>query len=365
MRKHGMPARALCCLAALLLALAALPARAESAEKTGFSAKGVIEGPRPVTLYAPISGRVEDFAWQAGDRAAQDDLALSLLPQLVYAPADGVVSSLRARPGDLCGSVALQYGALCYISRDRLWHIDGQISSSQEDAETRAIAVGQTVKLQHGTVDNKVRGVGTIIGVDQTRFTVELETGGFELDDDVRIYLEDSKDYGRDDQIGSGKIRRPAQLPVSGEGMVADVLVQEGERVSRGQPLFMLDDASARYAQDARVSPELRFPLSGVIAEVQVRGGMYVQQGQALMSLMPEGGLEAALEVDELDIARVRVGDSVRVTVDAYSGERTGTVKEIQPLGRVVLDTTKFIVKLSFEKTDDLMVGMHVRAYWD
>lgn len=365
MRKHGMPARALSCLAALLLALAAPPTRAESAEKTGFSAKGVIEGPRPVTIYAPISGRVEGFAWQAGDRAAQDEPALSLLPQLVYAPADGVVTALRARPGDLCGSVALQYGALCYISRDSLWQIDGRISSTQDDAQTRDVAVGQTVRLQHGSGDSRVRGTGTVIRIDQDRFTVELEAGGFELEDDVRIYLEDSKDYARADQIGSGSIRRPAQLPVSGEGMVAAVLVREGDRVSRGQPLFMLDGASARYAQDAVVSPEVRFPVSGVIAEVLVRGGMYAQQGQALMSLMPDGGLEAALEVDELDIARVRVGDSVRVTVDAYPGERAGTVKEIQPLGRVVLDTTKFIVKLSFERTDDLMVGMHVRAYWD
>lgn len=68
-------------------------------------------------------------------------------------------------------------------------------------------------------------------------------TGDFELEDDINIYPGSSKENYRADQIGSGKIIRPAALAAAGQGMIASVLVQEGERVMRGQPLFMLDSA--------------------------------------------------------------------------------------------------------------------------
>ena len=181
----------------------------------------------------------------------------------------------------------------------------------------------------------------------------------------MNIYLGSSKENYRADQIGSGKIIRPAALAAAGQGMIASVLVQEGERVMRGQPLFMLDSAGARYASGEEVKPEARFEQSGIISEVLARPGQYLQQGQAVMTMLPQTALEAALEVDELDIAKVRIGDTLRVSVDAYEGERKGTVTRIEPLGRVMLDTTKFIVKVSFEESSDLLIGMHVRAYWD
>lgn len=362
MRMHK---RAFALLLCLLTAALPLSGLAESAEGSGFSAKGLIEGPRPLTLQAPVGGRVEDFSWQAGDRAAQDELALSLLPALLYAPSDGVVAALRARPGDLAQNVAAQFGALCYIDRDHLWQIDGLITSSSGDEETRDVRIGQVLRVQHGTGDSKVKGTGTVIAREGSRFVLELDRGDFELEDSVNIYLGSSKDNARADQIGTGKIRRAEQLPLMGEGMVAAVLVSQGDQVRRGQPLMILDSADARYDQEQQISPELRFPKPGIIAEVLTAPGMYVRQGQALMSLIPDGELEASVEVDELDIARVRVGDSVRVTVDAYAGERQGTVLEIKPLGAVVLDSTKFIVKIALDRTDDLLIGMHLRAYWD
>ena len=258
-----------------------------------------------------------------------------------------------------------QYGALCYINRENIWHIEALITSTSDKEETRDVQVGQTLKVQHGTGDKKVRGEAAVIARSGKSFVLELEQGEFELEDDVRIYLGTSKDYVNSDQIGSGKIVRPAALAVAGQGMIASVLVQEGERVTRGQPMLILDSAGARYVSGEEVKPEARFEQSGIISEVLARPGQYLQQGQAVMTLLPQTALEAALEVDEMDIAKVRIGDTLRVSVDAYEGERRGTVSSIEPLGRVMLDTTKFIVKVSFEESSDLLIGMHVRAYWD
>ena len=356
-----------CLVFFLALGLTVLPAQAQnvSVNGSGFSAKGVITAPVPVSVFAPMGGQAGDFSWQPGDRAEAGGLAFDILPALVYAPADGVVAGLRAQAGDTAEGVMAQYGALCYINRENIWHIEALITSTSDKTETRDVQVGQTLKVQHGTGDKKVRGEAAVIARSGKSFVLELEQGEFELEDDVRIYLGTSKDYVNSDQIGSGKIVRPAALAVAGQGMIASVLVQEGERVTRGQPLLILDSAGARYASGEEVKPQARFEQSGIIWEVLARPGQYLQQGQAVMTLLPDTSLEAALEVDELDIAKVRVGDTLRVSVDAYEGERRGTVSSIEPLGRVTLDTTKFIVKVSFEEAADLLIGMHVRAYWD
>ena len=354
-------------LALLIFTGLLLPVGAENAAPAQpvFSAKGLIEAPVPVTVFAPMGGQLGDFSWQAGDTVQEGDSAFNILPAQVRAQSDGVIAGLRARQGDMAGAVMAQYGALCYINREDVWQIEATITSTADKVETRDVVIGQTLRVQRGTGDDKARGEGIVIARTDKSFILEIERGDFDIEDSVRVYLGSSKDNARVDQIGTGKIVRPASLPVAGEGIVASVLVKEGDSVKRGQPLFTLDSASARYESGDEIRPEALFPYSGIVASVLVQPGQFVQQGQALMTILPEGSLEAALEVDELDIAGIRIGDTLRVSVDAYADERAGTVVSVNPLGRVTLDTTKFIVKLSFESSDDLMIGMHVKAFKD
>lgn len=346
--------------------LSGKPALAESAAgRTAFSAKGVVESPTAVTVFAPMGGQIEDFAWAVGDRVEEGALAFSLRPTMVYAAADGVVTGLRAEAGDFAADVMAQYGALCYVERQDIWHVKATVTSTSGDPEKRDMRIGQVQRVQYGSGDSKVRGEGTVISVHGKDFVLEMEQGDFELEDDVKVYLGSSKDNATADQIGNGTIARADALPLAGDGIIATVLVSEGERVTRGQPLFILDAATARYEAEQQVQPKARFSRESVISEILVQPGQFVQQGQAVMTLSPVDALEATLEVDELDIAKVRVGDTVRVSVDAYRQERIGTVREIRSVGRIILDTTKFLVRVSFEKSDDLMIGMHVTAYWD
>lgn len=50
------------------------------------------------------------------------------------------------------------------------------------------------------------------------------------------------------------------------------------------------------------------FPRDCLISQVLATPGQTVMQGQALMVLLPAGQLEATLEIDELDIAKVFMG---------------------------------------------------------
>ena len=355
----------------LALMLICAPALAETTDapavavQTGFSAKGAVIRPNPITLTAPVGGQVQDFAWVSGDTADVDDIALTLRPNEVRAAADGVITGLRAHVGDKAEDVQAQYGALCYIERQDIWHIDASTTNAYDDPENRDVRIGQTVRMQQGTGDDKIKGEGIVISMDGKEFVVEMPQDDFELEKSIKLYLASSKDNANRDQVGSGKIMRAPALPAIGEGIIADVLVKEGDTVSKGQPLFVLDDPHARHAEGDKETGAVPFGTHAIINEVLVNPGQFVVQGQALMTLYPIDNLEASLEVDELDIARVRVGDAIRIKVDAFDQDRSATVTAIRPLGMTVLDTTKFDVRIRFEHAGDLMIGMHVTGYWN
>jgi biotin carboxyl carrier protein len=307
---------------------------------------------------------LQSFTWLPGDAAEAGVVAFALTPTQVFAADDGVIRGLHAIQDDQAEQVIAEYGALCSIDRDDVRQVRVSKTSAYNKAENRDVRVGDVLRVQQGSGDKEVTGVGTVVQAAQDSFVLEMPQGKFDLEETVRVYQGTGTDYKSKDQAGKGKVARPLAIPVLGEGRVAAVLVTEGQRVTRGEPIFTLDAASAHHPEPP--DSEVVFPRQGAVVEVLVRPGQFVGQGQALMTLLPTDALEASLDVDELDIARVALGQHVRVTVDAYPGRMlTATVREILPQGSMVLDTTKFQVKVQLDETDGLMLGMHVTGYWD
>ena len=79
--------------------------------------------------------------------------------------------------------------------------------------------------------------------------------------------------------------------------------------------------------------------------------------------------LELSAQVDELDLTRVKVGDVLTYTLDAYDGETfSGTVTRIRPVGTTRQNATYFDVRITSRErekiapeilrlTDELMNG--------
>ena len=378
-------------LTALLLALLCVGHAGAAAASSGsalFWAKGAIAAPEQITLLAPMGGQVQSFNWLPGDEVEAGQLALALTPTQIFAPCDGVIRNLRAQAGEQAAAVQQLYGALCVVERDDVRLVQATTSGAHDDPENRDVRVGDVLRVRRGTGDSAEDGMGTVIQRDGTAYIVEMPRGAFELEDSVRLYRGTGRDFPSKDAVGRGKVVRPAPASVLGDGCVAVVWVSEGQRVQRGDLLFTLDAASARYApavptdaderdemyaadaepaaQDAPPAPDVHFAQGGIIAEVLVRPGQFVAQGQALMTLLPTGALEASLEVDELDIARVALGQRVLLAVDAYPGrEWSGVVRLMEPMGIPMLDTTKFRVRVTFTPDQPMMIGMHVTGYWE
>ena len=86
----------------------------------------------------------------------------------------------------------------------------------------------------------------------------------------------------------------------------------------------------------AKLTPEtitrtipVRAPIGGTLTQVNVNRGSYVAANDVLFEIINTAGLLAELTVFEGDLAKMQVGQRVRLSVVGVSGERTGRIKLI------------------------------------
>jgi Cu(I)/Ag(I) efflux system membrane fusion protein len=111
-------------------------------------------------------------------------------------------------------------------------------------------------------------------------------------------------------------------------------------------------------------SPEFTYTAdrSGVVRELKVRKGQYIQRGEPLMEIADLGTVWIQLHVYEQDLSRVKVGQMVEITTDAQPGLTIASrISYIDPL----LDSETRTVRARAEVSNPsltLKPGMLVRA---
>lgn len=98
--------------------------------------------------------------------------------------------------------------------------------------------------------------------------------------------------------------------------------------------------AQAQAAQDAadlRLSyTRITAPISGTVGRKSVRTGAFVNVGQPLLAIVPLDAVYITANYRETQLARVRPGQAVDITVDALPGETLkGTVESLGPASGV------------------------------
>lgn len=176
--------------------------------------------------------------------------------------------------------------------------------------------------------------------------------------------------------------RAESQVVAKTSGVALAVLVEEGQRVTAGQPLVRLDPDRARLAVaqseaqmrklendyqraqklvvqqlvSAASVDQLRYdlenvraqyrlatlelsyttvvaPISGVIASRSIKTGNFVQINTPIFRIVDNSRLEATLNVPERELATLRAGQPVTLAADALPGQSfTGTVDRIAPV---------------------------------
>jgi membrane fusion protein, multidrug efflux system len=134
-------------------------------------------------------------------------------------------------------------------------------------------------------------------------------------------------------------------------------------------PQSTVDQAQATYDQalagiaktEAIISQKLvRAPFGGELGVRHVEVGQYLTAGTAIVSLTDLSELYANFTVPEKDSAQLKVGQTVRLGVDAYPGRVfEGKVTTIEP--QVATDTRNIRVQATIANPDELLKpGMFV-----
>ncbi len=95
-----------------------------------------------------------------------------------------------------------------------------------------------------------------------------------------------------------------------------------------------LEAARARVAlaRKALADTSIRAPFSGLVAERVVSIGDYVTRGARVATVVRVDPMRVELTVPEQSVSLIKVGQPVRITVDAYPGEAfTATIRFVSP----------------------------------
>lgn len=330
---------------ALLLALTLLCAGALAA-----TANATIVAPDTVKITAPFAGTLLPFDLTATQEVAAGETLFEFDTVPVYATQDGTVAAVFASAGDDASGVQSRYGALAVIEPTLPLYIDANTDQAYDDDDNRYLHAGEMLYLKCGNE----KGTGRVTGVSGKHYTVEILTGSYDVDDTVRCFRESTTPS--DSETGRGKVKRYDDVNILAEGRVAKVHVKPGDSVRVGDLLFeMIDAQSAKNA-----TPVITAPAAGAVSAVCVASGAQVYRGALLCEIADLSTLELSVEVDELDLEKIKVGSVLSFTLDAYAGQTfSGAVTEIRPIGAACQNATYFDVRVTAPEGVTLLPGMN------
>ena len=164
-------------------------------------------------------------------------------------------------------------------------------------------------------------------------------------------------------------------------GTVTAINVQEGGAVNKddivlqisGEDLTEAIQSAAETLRSAELNMDnlqeamnnytVTSPISGTIIEKNAKAGDALTAGADLCTIYDLNYLVMVINVDELQVSDVSVGQSVQVTADAVPDKTyTGTVTRVSMKGSSNGGTTTYPVTVRIDETEGLRPGMNANA---
>lgn len=306
-----------------------------------------------LNVYATSNGYISNLTLSVGDTVNKNSVIFNTTDEDVYILkcSFNYNENAKINVGDyasimLVGNFLTLTGEVTYVS--------DEISLS--DIGTPLQEVEVTIKNPGYTVEG-VEAIATIIR------------------DDFSIKSYSNSKFTKKE---STKFRAPSS------GTVKTLNVRNGDYVHQGDLVMVLENddlqdnyQSARenlsdlYKDLADTKSDISFytitsPIDGVITSLNVSVGDYVRAESSLAKVVNNYDVEFQIDVDELDILDVKIGQEVKVTIDAISDTEKepmiGTVSEIALEGTSMNSVTTYPVTISLEGNDSIKMGMNCSA---
>ena len=299
--------------------------------------------------------------------------------QYVRAEVAGVVSSLKVTKGDEVTS-----GQEVAVIRDSSRML---LTLEFPAADAANFSVGQSAAVTlDGTCEQLDGTVTSVSGTDAlsagnllTRtVTITVKNAG-----GLTTAQAATASINGVNSIGSATFAYQAErtLTAQAAGTVTSINVQEGSEVAKDDIILGLSgddltesiqsaseslrsaEISMQNLQDAMNNYTITAPISGTIIEKDAKVGDAVKAGDTLCIVYDLSYLEMRINVDELQISSISVGQKVQITADAVPDKTyVGTVTRVSMKGTSNGGTTTYPVTIRIDDTDGLRPGMNANA---
>ena len=299
--------------------------------------------------------------------------------QYVRAEVAGVVSSLKVTKGDEVTS-----GQEVAVIRDSSRML---LTLEFPAADAANFSVGQSAAVTlDGTFEQLDGTVTSVSGTDAlsagnllTRtVTITVQNAG-----GLTTAQAATASINGVSSIGSATFAYQAErtLTAQAAGTVTSINVQEGSDVAKDDIILGLSgddltesiqsaseslrsaEISMQNLQDAMNNYTITAPISGTIIEKDAKVGDAVKTGDTLCIVYDLSYLEMSINVDELQISSISVGQQVQITADAVPDKTyVGTVTRVSMKGKSDGGTTTYPVSIRIDDTDGLRPGMNANA---
>ena len=140
-----------------------------------------------------------------------------------------------------------------------------------------------------------------------------------------------------------------------------------GSQIKIAEAKVRQSEANVQKIQVQVSKSTLRAPFSGVVTKQDAKIGQVVSQNQTVMSMIGDEGIEIEAQIPEVDIGRVKIGNPVRITIDAFAGENfSGKITYIEPAETIIDGVVNYKSTIRFDNVDTLArirSGLTVNLY--
>ena len=361
-----------------------------------LTGSGTLQPADSYTVTTLVSGEVLSDTFEEGDIVEKDQLLYTIdstdVSTTETQAQTNYTQALKAKypTADISGTVSEVYVSngdavsagteLCRISASNDLTIDFQFSYAKDGD----FYVGQPAKIYlngyAGYIDGTVAQIGSSsvangTGMKMTTVRVKAANPGLVSGDcTASAVVGNYTSYGQTTvKVGTG-----STITASASGKVSGLTLMPGDSVSSGQRICTITgDSVDNQLQNAKASLEnaqdrlddymVTSPITGTVVEKTVKAGDNVGTGSnsnnTLCIIYDLSYLQMTLNIDELDIDNVEVGQVVNITSDAKEGQTfTGVVTKVSVVCTTSGGTTTYPVTVRIDDTDGLRPGMNVDA---
>lgn len=303
----------------------------------------------------------------------------------VTAPFDGVVTDIKVESG----SKISNNDVLFTITDNSKFKLTVPFNSSDAAKLSSGMSVSVNIEDVMQTIPGRIMSIGSSYGgssgISECDAVIEVSNPGA-IKEGMKASAEVTLSGKNIRSIANGSFAYENKQSVTAgiSGTVQSINASESKSVKKGSLIIKIENSTAaqnkqtsdlkiqdgelqlQSAQNSLLDYKIYATVDGTLVEQEISEGDSVKQAQELAVIADASKMGFAISVDELDIAKIKVGQDVSITVDALTDTTkhplSGKVSNIAEIGASSNGVTTYPVTITIDKADGLKEGMNANA---